>query len=241
MKNRGILTGCDSRQEWLLPWWWRHYQATNTLPVTLFDFGLTTSARSWCERRMEVGSFPPPYSLFKPKEALDPALPWLRRVPGYVWSMRPIWFTKAFCLEQAPYTHNLWLDIDCEVKADLAPLFSNNLRHRSFGLTRDAARYEQAFHQTGALRPRVVGYQAGVLLFHCRSSLVNAWIRRCYHACNREFSEQSALSHLLHQTAHPFALLPKEANWLFPDTAPSTALVVHHSGAFAKRRLIETF
>lgn len=239
--HRGIITGCDARQEWLLPWWWRHYRATNTLSVTLFDFGITASARRWCESRMAVCSFPPPRSLFFPKEALDPSTPWLDRVPGYVWSMRPIWFTKAFCLKQAPYTQNLWLDLDCEVKASLAPLFSEILTRSSFALTRDAARYVQAFHQSRALRPEVIGYQAGVLLFHRTSSLLNAWTRRCYSHCNREFSEQSALSHLLHQNLHPFALLPEEANWLFPDTAPSTALIVHHSGAFAKRRLMETF
>ena len=37
----GVVVAADSQYEQFLPWWWKHYRAHSSLPVTFFDLGLT--------------------------------------------------------------------------------------------------------------------------------------------------------------------------------------------------------
>ncbi|MEM7174414.1 MAG: hypothetical protein AAF443_00590 [Chlamydiota bacterium] len=264
--QRGVVIGCDQQQEWLLKWWWNHYVEQNTFPVTLFDFGISCAARLWCQKRLNVVSFPPPRSLFLSKGQLtcisklaeEEAWPssssnrpsgsfsapsrhilWPNRVAHYVWAVRPIWFAKAFCLARSPYQETLWLDLDCEVKQSLSLLFASSSLGDGFALTRDAPHYVAAFQKCGALRAGVQGYQAGVIAFHRSSPVLHSWIDACYTLCNQEFSEQSTLSHLLHRSRFAFTSLAEDNNWLFPEIANPKAVIIHHTGASSKRRLME--
>ncbi len=64
----GILTGCDQNQEWMLKWWWENYTACNQFPVTFVDFGMTASAKKWCEKHGTVTSFALPDNFFPNKD-----------------------------------------------------------------------------------------------------------------------------------------------------------------------------
>lgn len=91
----GVMTGCDAKQEWLLPWWWTHYSSCNTLPVVFIDYGMSASVRNWCCERGRVVTVP-----FK----------------GNIMHAKPL------ALLRSPFEKTLWVDADCEVCACVQPI-----------------------------------------------------------------------------------------------------------------------
>jgi hypothetical protein len=49
--EKGVLIACDEKLEWLLPWWWFHYQSYHQLPVAFVDFGMSNKAIDWCKKK----------------------------------------------------------------------------------------------------------------------------------------------------------------------------------------------
>jgi len=93
-----VVTGCDSRHEWILEWWRRNYiNSGNSMPVCFADFGMSKDMRDWCE---SIG------------DIID-----LRfRCPGRNW------FKKPFAMLGCPFTKVIWVDSDCEIRGNLEPL-----------------------------------------------------------------------------------------------------------------------
>jgi hypothetical protein len=83
-------------------------------PLSVFDTGLTERQRAFARSRAAVLPLPP--LLFPP--ASDPA-------------MWPSWNKPAFFFH-SPYRHTLWIDSDCLVSGDLAPLFRRIARGGPF-------------------------------------------------------------------------------------------------------------
>jgi hypothetical protein len=108
----GVMTGCDARQEWLLPWWWRHYRRHNDYPVAFADLGMTPAARAWCAQRGSVVDVGP---VAQPFEAVQAQAG--KPVP-------PGWFAKPLAILRSPFRWTLWLDADCEVRGPLAEAFA---------------------------------------------------------------------------------------------------------------------
>lgn len=97
-EHPGVLTGCDSAQEWMLPWWWANYSRHNAWPVAFADFGMSGEARAWCAERGTVLSV----------QALRLA----------------VWFRKPLAMLASPFRWSLWLDLDCEVRGELGEAFA---------------------------------------------------------------------------------------------------------------------
>ncbi len=96
--DRGVVVGCDSAAEWMLPWWFQNFRKHNPdLPVAVADFGMTDS----CRRSAPAG-----VSVFDVKDVDVPL--------G--------WFLKPFALLRSPFAKALWIDLDCEVRGDVSPL-----------------------------------------------------------------------------------------------------------------------
>lgn len=236
-ENEGILIGCDERQEWLLKWWWNHYSKTNSYPVTFLDYGLTPCAKSWCQSKGHVISSLPP-DWISNQETISEQASWAKNVPLYVWNHRPVWFTKAFSLFETPYEKTIWIDLDCEVKKNLSPLFHYAEYGDGFAITTDAPDYVQHFKEIKALHPEAVGMQVGVFAFRCNSPVLDAWLKHCYENHDQEFSEQTALSHVLYHHAFKTYDITSEYNWLYPENPNPDAAIVHHTGASRKRKLM---
>ena len=49
--EKGIVIGVPQDLEWLLPWWWTHYQAHNSYPVAFADLGMSDEARRFCKTK----------------------------------------------------------------------------------------------------------------------------------------------------------------------------------------------
>ena len=88
--TEGVITGCNENHEWLLKTWWHYYTKSNSYPVTFMDFGMSKSARIWCEKRAPVISIPLPKTASK--EEVDPqkAKIW-ETVYNNPWPGRPLW------------------------------------------------------------------------------------------------------------------------------------------------------
>lgn len=67
---QGVITGCNQNHEWLLKGWWHHFSKHNTLPVAFVDFGMSASAKAWCEKKGQVISMDPNVSWITPKSKL---------------------------------------------------------------------------------------------------------------------------------------------------------------------------
>ena len=74
MNKEGVLTGCDESHEWMLKLWWNYYSQTNTYPVTFCDFGMSKSARLWCEKRGDIITPKAPNTVPAPKKKVDLSL-----------------------------------------------------------------------------------------------------------------------------------------------------------------------
>lgn len=230
----GILTGCNETQEWMLKWWWENYSKHNTLPVTFVDFGMSKSARMWCEKRGNILPIPQ-YKLQTAKKA-----PWADKVPGNVWNNRKLWFSKPLAFLQTPYETTLWTDIDCQILKNIEPMFSLAEVPDGFASSYDKAQNEKYFQDHSILKCKVKCYQVGVLVFKRHSKVISNWVKYCYTQNNQEYSEQSALSHILHENNFDITHFSDNYNWFQPDMKNPHAMIVHHTGDFNKRRLMST-
>src|SRR5690606_32524052 len=100
----GVLVLCDAETEWLLPWWLGHFRRSHPgLPIALADAGMTGEGRAEAARAGMV-RFP-----YRPPDGVEFARPWLH---------------KPFAIRQSPFSRTVFTDLDCEVRASLAPLFA---------------------------------------------------------------------------------------------------------------------
>ena len=206
----GVLVGCDRNQEWLLPWWWGHYSQSNRHPVAFADFGLSEIALAWCKERGEVISVPEPPPLKEVSAQCKEA--WEKAAGSGIWPMRQAWFKKPLACLRSPFPSSLWLDLDCEVKGSLDPLF----RFLSFGIEI-------------ALAPdsKENVYNSGVIAFWRNAAILSQWIEQG----NGEFmGDQDALSQAISLHQPPLIKLPLIYNWR-KDLGPNpNAVIVHYIG-----------
>ncbi len=108
-KARCIITGCDARHEWMLPWWHENARRHSALPVVFADLGMTPRALSWCRERGEV-------------------------VRGEV-PVADAFLAKPLGIIQSPYAESLWTDLDCEILRPVEPVFGET--RSEIGVVRD--------------------------------------------------------------------------------------------------------
>src|SRR5689334_19040244 len=121
-KERGVIVGCDETQEWLLPWWWERYSSENNFPVCFADFGMSLTARSWCEQRGEMLQIAIDCSSASSEDF--PCSNEAKSLYGpLLCSTRGQWFKKPFACLASPFHRSAWIDLDCEVLRPIDALF----------------------------------------------------------------------------------------------------------------------
>ncbi|MCB1106973.1 MAG: hypothetical protein KDK76_02635 [Chlamydiia bacterium] len=233
MEDKGVLTGCNQEQEWMLKWWWNHYSKHNDYPVTFCDFGMSLPAKKWCEKRGNVLTYNPQFLL---KEKSQKA-PWANHIAMNTWNKRHIWFSKAFILEKSPYEKTVWTDLDCEILQNIAPLFEMTACKDGFAIAHDSDENNEKARHINILKEGVQGLQVGVLSFTKGSPVIPAWINYCMKHLDTEISEQTAISHLLHKTPFDITTFSSKYNWLIPENSTSDVVIKHHTGHSRKRKL----
>ena len=216
-----MIVGCDRDQEWLLPWWWRHYSAHNSYPVLFVDLGLSSKARVWCQKRGDCVALPPkvcPIQELSPQEHA-------RFAPYFgegVWLYREAVFKKSFACLLSPFAHSCWIDVDCEVRGPLAPLFSLLHLGAEIGLVRE---------------PAESSYNSGVIPFRKNSPILRQWADLCLTENHRFLTDQEALSHAIEQHRPAFLELPAIYNWKRSSGPNEEALILHYASGYWKEQL----
>lgn len=195
---KGVITGSCRALEWMLPWWWMHYRMHCEYPVTFFDFGLTDMARQWCEKR---GQLKMVSDIALAPISDEMARHWSARKTEDIHTARQAWFKKPFACLNTPYEETLWIDLDCQVRKNLEPLFSY---------------YEKGF---SAVKERE--YNTGVMAFKKDVPLLQEWADACVTHNGSFRGDQDLLAHL-QQTISPLPQAYNHVIQFVPETGEFT-------------------
>ncbi|MCB1074730.1 MAG: hypothetical protein KDK59_04270 [Simkania sp.] len=224
-KSQGILTGCDSNHEWMLKWWWNHYQTCNSYPVTFIDFGMTQGAKNWCETKGQVLSLTPT----EVGAAPDCASPFAR-------IKRKTWLSKPQALLKTPYDETIWIDIDAEVKQSLTPLF-NQCPKDTFALCPELFFREEAEKNSGLIPKDAKSFNTGVIVYPANAPLLSLWAEAAKQTT--ALGDQDLLSRLIFEKKVPVILLPSTFNRIHPAIGESDDVIYHYASQMGQSTLLE--
>lgn len=218
IKERGVIVGADSRQEWLLPWWWEHFNKNNTIPVAFVNFGMSKEKKNWCRERGELIELPlyDEYTLPREKVSTNKVRLWEKKLGNEFWGCRSAWFKKPFAFLLTPFKRTLWIDLDCEVRVNVASFFE---------IERLALRVEQ--HQ---IEKGITEYNSGVVIFSWGDPLIEEWAQLALTQSDRFRGDQEILSWLIHQQQIPIHPLEEKYNWSRLKGEDPDILVYHWHG-----------
>lgn len=203
--KEGVLVAADCSQEWLLPWWWKHYQSHNDFPVTFVDLGLSASKKQWCKERGHYFLLPLPDIFVLEKEELssEQIQRWEEIYGSSFWHSRNAWFKKPMACLQSPYQKTVWLDLDCQVRSCLRPLFNYAKEKNSLAIAKENSIHMQ---QEGL-------YNSGVLVFQKDNPLLEEWALLALKKNHLYPGDQDILSALLKEQTAVLEELPAIWNW----------------------------
>lgn len=211
--DKGVLVGCDVKQEWLLSWWWGHfYKHNREYRVAFADFGMSEQARGWCKERGELIAIAE-VAVAKP---VDKIANWEKLWrdegrSGEIWMQRTRCFQKPAAMVQSPFHRTLWIDLDCEIRGDLEPIFSIPLSSAKMG----AASWESnaLFSPTNEIIHKYPYYNSGVVLFEKDSSILHRWAEAILEGGALACTDDELLSFLAVRFQIPVTHLPILYNW----------------------------
>lgn len=220
--NDGVLVGCDHRQEWMLPWWWSRYSEHSSYPVTFIDFGMSEKVKKWCQQRGELIPLWAPIDFVRPKHEIsaDLAAEWESAYGKLLWTSREGWFRKPFAMLQTPFDRTLWMDLDCEVLGSLAPLFNKVHGYSGVALAKEPS--EESVYNTG------------VIVYRKSAPLIVKWAEECLLLNHQMLSDQSVLSHLIHEHNVEITELSSNYNWRMKCGINLNATIIHWAGDWGK-------
>ena len=225
---RGVIVGCDQKQEWMLPWWYEHFRKHNDLPVAFIDFGMTHHAKKWCSAHGALIPLKAPTGFVYPQIKIPKELrvKWEKRYVTHVWSARGSWFNKPFALLQSPFKETIWLDLDCEILGSIKHLYQKLHKHSRIALVRD---------NTGPFED--VGYNSGVVVYDSTTPLLTYWAAACIRQNNHFLGDQEILTDLIQNADIEVAELPEKYNWVVNGGIHPEAVVLHWSGSWGKQMI----
>lgn len=247
--SHGIITGCSNSQEWLLPWWWMHYQMHNSeYPVTFLDFGdMSPNARAWCNKRGSLLTLPAKEieSFIAARDAVPSERfnNWEKHKNLDVWAARKEWFKKPFACLASPYEKTLWIDLDCQVRNSLTPLFTfTSSTPYDIALTKEPDAVMKVHRDSGDLLEGEIEFNTGVIGFEHGSPLVQEWARQCLENSHFLRGDQEVITrHLFNEGIRIAEFSDKyvqrgsfsEETNTFSPVAPSN-IILHWCGSYQK-------
>lgn len=218
----GVVIASDQTLEWLLPWWWNCYLQTNHHPVAFIDLGLSMGMKEWCKKR---GKHIRLYALDF-AETVDPTLAkqWEEDFGTKFWESRNAWFKKPLACLLSPFEKSLWIDVDCEVKESIAPLFALS---GSIAMAKDQI----------APKGDYPIYNSGVIAFHPKDPILSMWSRYCLENHSFFRGDQEAFSHMVYKENIKVAEIPSSYNWSRSLEEGEKAKIIHWHGYYGKAAL----
>jgi lipopolysaccharide biosynthesis glycosyltransferase len=218
IEDNGVIVGCSSNQEWLLPWWWMNLQMQNNkLPITFFDFGnMTSVAKQWCEKRGQLQTLSneviESFIALKSDVISEQINTWENHKNLDVWKARLAWFKKPFACIQSPYSKTIWIDLDCQVRKSLTPLFSFSENQYGMSMAQEPEYIMKHHRDTGELLEGEIEYNSGVISFKHGSSLIQAWAKNCLESNENLRGDQEVFSRFIFENKIIIPSLPPKFN-----------------------------
>ncbi len=230
----GVIVGCSCSQEWLLPWWWMHFQMHNSeYPVTFFDFGdMTQLGKNWCSKRGRLETLPKNSigRFIAPRQNIPSrhVVFWESHKNLNVWEARVSWFQKPFACLHSPYKKTLWIDLDCQVRKSIAPLFVFCDTPYEVAMVEEPAYIMKLHRDVGELLEQEIEYNAGVIAFNHGANLIQSWARKCLE-CNQTLrGDQEVFSRLLFEKG--IKILPIPPSYVERSSYSPITLVISQVG-----------
>lgn len=236
----GVMTGCDSQQEWMLPWWHRCFREHNDCKIVFADFGMTKEAREWCESRGEVISvdFPEKYFISKSQIPADKIALWesIYRAER-LWSSRKAWFMKPLAMVKTPFLRTIWIDLDCEVKGPIQSVFSVCDEKDGIAAVVEPLPSIEKQQQLGFLKEGQKLYNTGVVVFKRGAFPIKEWAKEALQKNGDYPGNQTLLVQLLSKKKWTVYELESRYNWRMMHGSNPNAVIIHWVSVSGKDKI----
>lgn len=235
--SQGVIIGCDLHQQWLLPWWWKHYSTHNSYPVAFVDFGMSKEALAWCKKRGTCLTLPPFSHSLSLKDNVSDSLKtaWEDRYGKGFWIRREAWFKKPFSLLLCPFSSGLWIDVDCRVDGSLEGIF------HCMNFDAEIAVAKDRDLTSDFLTPKEIQYNSGVIAFQKDAPILKQWIETSLEMEHLLPGDQETLSRAIFTFQPKLIELPAIYNW-YKTYGPNDKAIIHHfCGGPGKIEILNNF
>lgn len=239
IEDYGVIVGCNAGMETLLPWWWEHYTKNAAFPVTFFDIGMSKSASRWCSERGTVIQLNLPLSLFS-RRLKCPDI-WeheMRRFGKYNTAQyrRLSWFKKSFSYLSTPYTHTIWLDLDCRVNCNLEELYLYADHPSGIAIAKESDNKWEMKTTEGWKASTAEAYNSGVIAYQHGCQIIEKWTNAVINSDNLYLGDQDLLCAVIEKSSPKPNKLPISFNWTVNDHGENMhAQIIHFAGRAKKK------
>lgn len=234
VEQDGVIVGCTRSQEWLLPWWWMHYSMHNESPVMFFDFGdMSPAAKAWCAKKGRLATLNHPKENFVvPKEKVPAAVAavWDLHQDLDTYKVRVEWFKKPFACLQSDFKRAIWIDLDCQVRRSIAPMFEACENPLGIALAEEPLIVLQNHENSGLIQKGEMEYNTGVIVFKHDNLFIPEWAKLCMESNHILRGDQEALSRLALQKGIRLSSLFPIYNQRWHLPIDSSNVIIHWLG-----------
>ncbi len=234
LKQKGVITGCSKNHEWMLPWWWMNYSLHNEYPVTFLDFGdMSPVAKQWCQRKGQLVTLQIPTEDFVANRGEVPrehGAVWETHLNLDTWLARLSWFKKPFACLQSPYERTIWIDLDCQARQSITPIFKSCENALEMAMAEEPPLVLEDHRNRKLLLLDEMEYNSGVIVFNHGAALIQDWARRCIELNNVLRGDQEVFSRMIYERKIAFSPMHPSFNWRAHLQPSFTPLIIHYLG-----------
>jgi len=233
--SQGILIGSDFETEWILKWWWGHYEKVHSFPIAIVDFGMSQSALSWCKQIGTVLTPPFPLIPHMPK-SIELKQKWESVYSKEVWQCRTAWFKKPFALLSSPFDQTIWLDLDCEILGPIDELFA---LAKPICLAKEPERSQKKAEEMGLAQGSHTVYNTGVIGFSKPCPILEKWASNAQMLSQNFLGDQDVLSWTFEKENMSPTVISPDYNWRLVCGENPNARIIHHAGKRGKLSILQ--
>lgn len=234
LNTEGVIVGCTKSHEWILPWWWMNYRMHNDYPVTFFDFGdLSNAAKEWCQNKGTLVTLENPVDSFiamKEDVAGEHSTQWELHNDLDTWKARLAWFQKPFACLHSPYKRTLWIDLDCQVRQSVAPIFDSCDNSHGISMVEEHDLILKEHRNDNLIFADETEYNSGVISFQHGIPLIQEWAKMCIEENKNHRGDQEVFSRLLYKKDMTIWPMNPTFNWRIHFSSQVPPHILHYPG-----------
>jgi hypothetical protein len=235
-EEKGILVAFDATFQPLILWWYKSLRKYSSLPIAFINLGnISENVKNWCKKNgyyYDLQKYVKNFKKIKIPQKYKNQ--WAEQISGDVASVRPYWFTKPVALMTTPFEKTLYLDIDCQVNADINDFF---LCLDEYELALVKYVFQESFSYN---KKNITIFNSGVIGYKTKAKIIEEWAELSLKFKHDFLGDQDLLSDIIHENKYVPKILPMEWNWQRLPLLNENAKILHHCGGLAKSKLFET-